>query len=377
MDKKEICLLTLCDLSKAFDSVHHETLLAKCNHLGIDSFWFQHYLSNRTQSVKLGNEISDALQVSFGVPQGSILGPILFNIYVNDLSTEINDTFLIQYADDTQFIQTGSINDLPRIMSKTEETLARVKTYFNKNGLLLNSQKTQCIFIGTRALISRIPDETTIRSGDATIRSSTTVKNLGLHFDRHMLFDAHITEISKKVSGILLYINRIQDQLSKEARLIAVQTLALSHLNYCLTIWGSTTATQLKKVQKLQNFAAKVAVGGASKFDHVTPILNELQWLTVTQKCTFDYCLIVFKALRNQLPAWLLSFPEVNDINATNTRQRNLLYVPRTLTDSGTRALTVRGPILWNKLPTNIKDSNSLQTLKVALKHHLRQEASV
>ncbi len=89
--------------------------------------------------------------------------------------------------------------------------------------------KTQCIFIGSSALISKIPDNTVISAGEASIHPSRSVKNLGLHFDNYMSFDVHVTEMSKKVSGTLMYINRIQDLLSKEARLIAVETLALSH----------------------------------------------------------------------------------------------------------------------------------------------------
>lgn len=116
MDKGEICLLTLCDLSKAFDSVCHDILLRKCNELGIDIFWFEDYLCNRTQSVRIGGNLSSRLQVSFGVPQGSIQGPLLFKVYVNDLSQEIKDCFAIHYADDTQFIQTGNTENLSEVI---------------------------------------------------------------------------------------------------------------------------------------------------------------------------------------------------------------------------------------------------------------------
>ena len=104
MDKKKISLLTLCDLSKAFDSVCHSVLLKKCTKLNVDPYWFDSYLRDRTQAVKLNSFVSKKANVDFGAPQGSILGPILFNIYVNDMAEFITESTQVQYADDTQFL---------------------------------------------------------------------------------------------------------------------------------------------------------------------------------------------------------------------------------------------------------------------------------
>ena len=112
MDKKKVSLVTLCDLSKAFDSVNHKILIEKCSMLKIDSFWLCNYLTNRTQSVRIGNGMSTKKDVTYGVPQGSVLGPILFNIYVNDFSHVINNCTVIQYADDTQFVLTGTKDNI-------------------------------------------------------------------------------------------------------------------------------------------------------------------------------------------------------------------------------------------------------------------------
>ena len=371
MDNGKITLLSLCDLSKAFDSIHHGSLLMKMKNLYIDSFWFDNYLANRTQSVRIGNTVSNKLGVSYGVPQGSILGPILFMIFVNDMADMTENCIVLQYADDTQFILSGDVNNIDDLLHRAENSLALAKNYFTRNGLLINTGKTQCIFIGTRQNISRIPDGITIRVGEDIIVPSKQVKNLGLNFDCYMTFDTHINEICKKVIGTLLYINKIKHNFNKETRGVIVEALALSHSNYCCKIWGASSKHHLNRIQKLLNFAAKVVDGKARKYDHVSPILKELEWLNIEQKYFFEICVFIFKILHNILPSWLYALPTVSQMNTVTTRQRNDLFVPRFNTDLGSRAVNVRGPSVWNTLPSFIKDLDSLNVFKKRLKMYI------
>ncbi len=126
-------------------------------HPGVDSFWFQDYLCNRFQSVRIGNKVSSSLPRKYGVHQGSVLRPILFNIYVNALAEIVDKCFIVQYADDTQYFETDSIDHLLQLIKRSEQTISKIKHYINMNGLLLNSKKTQCIFVGNRALILKNP----------------------------------------------------------------------------------------------------------------------------------------------------------------------------------------------------------------------------
>ena len=186
-----------------------------------------------------------------------------------------------------------------------------------------------------------------------------------------MTFEVHVEEVRKKVMGILIFLNRIKDSIPLTTRTQVVETLALSIINYCLKIWGTANKAQLQKVQVLQNFAARIAVGNIRKYEHITPHINKLKWLKMSNKCIFDTCIYIFKLLNHQLPAWLLSLPRVRELIFRNTRQQNNLFVPPTRTMVGEREMGVRGPKLWNSLPESVKSSTSIHSFKRSLKAYL------
>ncbi len=143
------------------------------------------------------NDMPSALKVHYGVPQESVLGPILFNIYVNDFSDEIKDCFLIQYADDTQYLQTGTADSLPQLIHNTEQTLTKIKHYFNKTGLLLNLWKHSASLYVQELSYPKFP-VTQLSLLGRPLSDPASVKNLGVHFYNYMSFEVHVTEMNKK-----------------------------------------------------------------------------------------------------------------------------------------------------------------------------------
>ncbi len=171
-------------------------------------------------------------------------------------------------------MRTGTIENIQDLIRRSEDTISKVKTYFLTNGLMINTTKTQCIFIGSSGLISQIPQDTHLTVDRARLLPTNTLKNLGIYFDSQMTFDAHVNNISSKaISAIIrVYINRTKDNFSRSSGILLVQSLVLSIVNHGIKIWGNKIATNVK-VQRRQNFAVKVALGGATRQGPATPFI--------------------------------------------------------------------------------------------------------
>ena len=365
-------MLILLDLSKAFDSVNHNILLSKLIRYNIDTFWFKNYLENRAQSVRAGSHISNPLPITYGVPQGSILGPILFNIFTNDLFDTDENIDGVCYADDLQITLSDTINNIPDIKNKAEYLLNKLKKWYDTNGLLVNTEKTQAIFLGTSAMTKKIPKDFSLNFNGSKIYPVEQVKNLGITLDQTLSFKWHIDNICSRATHALLRINRVQHLFNKTARQIAVQSLALSHLNYCSTIWGTCSKTYLMKAERCQNFAIKVISDGHhKKRDSVTPLRKALNMLTFEKLCELRFACHIYKIVNNVFPHWYFQLPFLIETRDRNTRQNKDLFTPDLRKRLGKRTLKFSAPTLWNKIPMDIRQKRSLKIFKKYYLKHL------
>ncbi|KAF2348705.1 Reverse transcriptase domain, partial [Trinorchestia longiramus] len=232
IDTKNVTLLLLLDLSKAFDTFEHKRLLQKISNLGVATQWFQSYLANRSHAVQLENTISSPIQNDFGVPQGSILDPLLFSIFINDFPSMPSNTRISMYADDIQIAMTSAPTKLSQIKSNAEILLKHVKSWYDQNGLKLNASKTQCIIFGSRNTIKKLPN-LTLTLGNDIIEPVGRVKNLGVWFDQNMSFTSHVEKTCSKINGTLMFLHRVKNMLDEKTRLLAIQSLVLSRFDYC------------------------------------------------------------------------------------------------------------------------------------------------
>ena len=283
MDKKMISALVLLDLSKAFDSINHQLLLQKLNHVGASHdavSWFRSYLNGRTQSVRIGSTISSRLPITHGVPQGAIFSPILFCIYLSDLPTINRRCHLESYVDDSKLLLSFPLDDIDSAKTTIEQDLHRVAKWCSLNDLLINPMKTKLLLVGTRQMTNNLPTDFKLDFLGKQITPSSSGKDLGVVIDSHLTYDDHIDSIVSSCMGKLCQISRVKDSFDKDTLRLMVSSLVMSKLFYCSSVWSNTSSKNVKKLQAVQNFACRI-VSNTRKFDHITPAMEELEWLPI------------------------------------------------------------------------------------------------
>ena len=296
------------------------------------------------------------LYLSHGVPQGSILGPILFSLFTNDLVNFLPHGKMISYADDTNILDKACPDEvsLSGLKNRAQESLSSLESWFSRNSLKMNGAKTNFIIIGTNHSVQH-PAVTgiTLNVSGSEIRPSRSIKILGVTLDQSLSWESHISAVVNKCFASLISLNRVRHHFTPEALQLIIQAHVLSHVNYCLPVWGGASKTQQARVQKAINFAVRV-VSGKRKRDHITPALRSLGWPTFLEMVTERDCLKVREAIGDPLvPASLRSlFVRRNRVSARPTRaSHHHLQVPRCRLDSTKRAFQSRAAAEWNALP--------------------------
>ena len=341
--------LVTADTSKAFDSVEHGRLLDKLGWYGIDHEWFAAWLSGRTQAV---TGASNSLEVTHGVIQGSILGPILFIIFTSDLPQHVLDCKLVSYADDCQFLDAVPPSDISTLKCRVESTLASVLVWFTQNRLKINPSKTEiCVMKSRRQTAST---DFSLSVGDDEISPSSSVKILGVTIDSHLSWDLHVGKVVRRCNVILIGLARMRHRLPKCTRKILVQALVFPHIRYCLTVWGNCSCSHKARIQKVINFGARI-VSGLGRRDHVTPVLSELGWKSADQMLQESDIAAIRRLLSPSCQAQaltdqLLHRSEVS-VRQTRAVANGQLQLPRVRTEFARRSFIYRAVSTWNAAP--------------------------
>ena len=311
MDSRKVCILAMIDLSAAFDTIDHNVLLKRLEVsfgvTGTALLWFDSYLKSRYQAVKIGSAISDWTILKCGVPQGSVLGPMLFTLYTQPLIgiLEKNNMHFHLYADDTQIYLSSDINDIPSSLQKLENCIKDVRQWMLENKLKINDEKTELIIFTPPSLKDRIPtDNMHITVNGNRIDQCDKVKNLGVVMDKHMTMLPQINALCKVMYFQIKRISFIRPYLNHHVTKTLVTSLVLSKLDYCNALLSGLSGNQMSKLQIVQNSAARL-IEESKKRDHAKPLLKKLHWLPVQERVKYKVALMCFKCINNIAPIYL------------------------------------------------------------------------
>ena len=364
LDSKRSLLNIYIDFSKAFDTVKHDILLIKLYHYGIRGIifnWFSDYLSQRTQSIKLSQHVSSSSLISYGVPQGSVLGPILFLIYINDLPNIFTNLKAILFADDLTLHVTG--DDINTMIHNANADLETLYSWCLSNRLTLNADKT-FYMVFTNKVYDALPPLT--YHGDF-IRKTNKHTLLGVTYDDNMTFRTHISNLILKLSRIVSLLYRIKDFMPSYVLKTFYDAHVLPHLRYCSPIWCSTYPTHLLPLFRLQKKIIRI-ITNSDYFEHTQPLFKNNKLLKLFDINKIEIAIYMHKLQHNPHNITNITLQPQHNYP---TRTRDNLNIPAHNLTVYQHSLSYLGPKTWNAVPPQLKTIQSIYTFKRKLKNHL------
>ena len=372
-DKKTPTLVMFLDLSAAFDTVDQAKLLQILHDdigvRGVALKWFESFLCGRTQKVKIGDEYSSEVELDFGVTQGSILGPKLFNIYAKPFPEKLKvvKVSVEGYADDHQLLKGFNlIFQVEVLVEGIQETFDVIENWMRENFLKLNSDKTQIMIVAPEAILKDIKINGTFINGKC-IRFVNSAKNLGVYFDSTLSMDVQVQKVVSSCFSTIRLLSRIKHFLITEQLQLLVCSLVLSVIDYCNILYYGMSNENLKKLQSVQNSAARLACK-VNIYDRVPSeeLFRRLHWLKVRERIAYKVLVVVHKCVYGNAPSDVKDLVRFSQSNRTKK-----LEVRPCLGEMGNRAFSVCGPRLWNCLPTELRMNGNMEDFKKKLKTYL------
>lgn len=376
MDNKQLTILTLLDFSNAFNTIDHDILVSLLKSLNMSPLvidWFRSYLNGRRQRIRTDETISSWCDVTAGVPQGGVLSPLLFAIFINSITKNISSLYHM-YADDIQIYRPAPPDSLGTAVFTINEDLATISEWSRQYGLRVNPTKSQAIVIGSPGMIARVDWQNlppVIYNG-VIIPYCACTKDLGICLDRDLSWSTQIKELSRKTFSAMSSLRRLRSLLPIPTKVMLAHSLLLSTLDYADASYLNLTEDQLNKLERLQNLAIRF-IFGLRKYDHVSEFRQKLKWLPIRRRRELHVLSLLYRVLFDpKTPSYLkekFKFKFVGDQSEVRTTRKLTLCIPTYVTKFYAQSFTVQAILLWNALPLDIRQSKSLKKFKKLVKN--------
>ena len=372
IDDKLITGICSLDIAKCFDSLDHDILLQKLEFYGVvgkELCWFKSYLKDRKQITSIDNVSSDALTLMTGIPQGSVLGPLLFIIYANDFPQYIGNSGCNMFADDNILSVTGT--NIIEVQSKLQSTVNAADGWYIKNKLSINAPKCNAMTVTTQQ--KKLVGSLDIKINDITIDHVKSMPYLGLKLDENLLWNEQVSYVAKTVAPKMHCLRRLRKSLPPYVLSKIFKSCIQPHLDYCCTVWGYLPDCKVSKVQHIQNSAARIVT---NNFDFINvrgiQLVKDLGWQNFSERRDYLTNSLMFKSIHGLAPNYLsdhvVMMCDVIPYGTRSTYDMNV-YVPPARTEYFKRSFQYAGGTLWNSLTDNVKESPTFEKFK----HNYRQ----
>ena len=304
LDESHAVALVILDLSAAFDTIDQCQLLSLLNEeFGVHAkalSWLETYLEARAQRVKIDDAMSETIPLTCGVPQGSVLEPVLFTIYTMPMQRIIRKHGVVyhKYADDTQLYVTYKPNvlgDMQRAVKQLGDCISEIRVWMINRMLKLNDNKADMVIYMSQYHLNKY-GRCDISIGDSTISPVECVRNLGVQIDQHLTMDKQVTAVCKACNFHLYRLSSIRRYITTDGARSVVQALITSRLDYCNSLLANLTNTQMKRLKSIQHKAARLVTRTPLR-EHITPVLKHLHWLPVECRITYKLMVLVYKSI--------------------------------------------------------------------------------